>query len=263
MRWLKQIGLVVVALLVVVVFSRNTVIEQAVQTAVHKTTGFDVDIGKINAAIVRPAFEIDDTKLLNPEDFPEATAFEIKQLRVAYSIPSLVTGNPRLPEVIIDIPKAVVVKKQDGESNIDRMQAATGKKETPAGGTAKDPTGQGGGKNPPVQEAAKPGMKVRIDRLEIRLGTVEVHDYSQGGDKPFVKTYVLNLNQTYTDITDVRQIGGIIAGQMIGNVANQLVQGLNRALNGKDSDLNKTGEKVSKQLKGFFDQLENAHPKKP
>lgn len=241
--WLK-IGVWIVAVVVVIVMARNQAIKAGARAAVQKATGFDLEVGSVHAGLLAPTFEIHDLKLINPEDFPEATAFEVKQARVNYDLPSFFKDEIHLREVILDVPKVVVVKKEDGETNLKRLsEAGKGKEESGKGsGAPEEKTGQTG----------KPAKKMRIDVLTVRLGTVEVRDYTGGGDKPVVSTYELNVDQTLRDVTDLSDVGVMVSAAIVGNIGAKVLGDVGKELQKHQGDFDKAAKGIGDALGSIF-----------
>lgn len=245
-KTILNVLIVLVLLFALGLMTRNAIIKSGVKNAIQQATGFDLEVGGVSAGLLSSTFEIKDLKLINPEDFPEETAIEIRRMFVGYDIKSFFTDEIHLLEVVLDIPRMVVVQKEDGESNLKRLsQVGQGKKEG-----EKQP-----GEKPeekPGAKPEKPAKKFRIDTLTLKLGTVEMHTYVQGQDKPQVQVHGLNVDRTYTDIRDPDQMATIFAMAMVEGVGAQAFKDIGKALQNNHGDLDKTGKDVGNQLKGLF-----------
>ena len=250
MKTLLRILVVIGILLAVLVLARNTLLKTAAQKAIEKNTGFGLAIDRISVGLVRPVFKLQGLELQNPEDFPEREAFLIKELLVRYDLPSFFGPEIHLPEVVLDIPKAIMVKKDDGESNIDRLRTASGKKEkAETAGAADEPE-----ENPTAQDEEKPAKKIRIDRLHLVIGSVDVREYTKGVDKPKVKTYDINVDRVFTNVTDLKQIGLVISAEIVTQLAPKLIEDFNKAAESGEFDkAGKQFEKAAKDLKKSFE----------
>lgn len=254
MKILLRIVVVVLVVLAVAVVARNTVIEKVTRKTVLRTTGFDIEIGRLHAGLIEPVFEVSNARLINPEDFPEPTALEIRTLRVGYDIPSFFKDEVHLHEVVLDVPRAVLVIREDGESNLSRL----GRVVADAGG--KKPEGEEpAGDEKKQEEPEKPAKTVRVDVLTLRIGKVEVHQYKEGEEKPKIETYDANFDRTARDVTDLNVVNGMITAGVIEAVGARALQGLSKILQENEGDLNKVGKDlertakdVGKQLKGFL-----------
>jgi len=248
---IRNILIVVVLLVVGLLVARNTLIKTVARKVIQQATGFDLELGGVRAGLWSQSFEIRDLKLINPEDFPEATALEINRMFASYEIRSFFADEVHLHEVVLDIPRMVVVQKEDGESNIQRLsQAGQGKKE----GEQK-PEAKPGEKQPAEPKAEKPARKFRIDTLTLKLGTVEMHKYVQGQDKPEIQVHDLKVDRTYTNIRDPKQMATILAMAMVEGVGVQAFKDIGKALQNNQGDLDKTGKELEKAAKGVGESL--------
>lgn len=250
---IRNVLIVLVLLFAVGIMARNAIVRSGARSAIQQATGFDLEVGGVNAGLLSSTFELKDVKLINPEDFPEATAIEIRRMFVGYELKSFFTDEIHLREVVLDIPRMIVVQKEDGESNLKRLsQAGQGKEE------GEKRTGEKSEENP-EEKAEKPAKKFRIDTLTLKLGSVEMHTYVQGQDKPNVQVHDLNVDRTYTDVRDPTQMATIFAMAMLEGVGAQAFKGISKAFENNQGELDKTGEELGKavknvgeSLKGFF-----------
>lgn len=252
MKILMRIVIVILILLAILILARNAIIEKLTRKTVLQTTGFDIEMGGIRAGLLDPVFEITNARLINPEDFAEPTALEIKTLRVEYDLPSFFKEEVHLREVVVDVPRAVLVIREDGESNLARLGnvAQRGQEEKKEESTGKE--GEGG-------QEAKPGKRVRVDTLTLRVGKVDVYRYREGSDKPEVDKYDVNFDRTARDVTDLNVVNGMITAGVIEAVGARALQGFTKAFQQNEGDLEKVGKQiertakdVGKQLKGLL-----------
>lgn len=258
MRILKNILLVLVALLVVAVAARNIVVKREVRRILESTTGFKLELKSVDVALLSTAFDVRGVKVLNPSDFPEPLAFDVREVKVDYALSSLWRGETLLHEVVLDVPRVVVVKKKDGETNLQRLSGGGSR---PAGGK---PAPSGDTRPPPGDGAKKPAKPFRIAHLVVRLGTVEIHDYTVAGDEPAVTTLTMNVDQEHSDVTSMAQLGSLMAAGVLQQAGarflGDLVRGLDKSTEGKDLD--KEIRKVTDSLGRAFDGLMGGKKKK-
>lgn len=197
--------LLLVFLVVGAVLARDRIALAAIHKAVAKT-GFGLEIQHLHLTLAPLGLEVAGVKLTNPPDFPEPRALEITKLKLTYDRSASTKEETRLPEVTIDLPSLVVVRKPDGEVNFQRFQKQ-----------AKGPAAVGGGApapQPPAEPAPQPApekkvqRKLRVDHLNIRLGTVLVRTYVQGEPEPHEQKFEMNVDKQYTDVTNdnIKQI---------------------------------------------------------
>jgi uncharacterized protein involved in outer membrane biogenesis len=247
-KWIVIILVVVIAAFFVV---KNALIKKGAIDFVEKNTDFTLALDSINVGLFKSEIEINEFKLLNPPDFPEADALEIERVYVRYDLPSLLSDQVHIKQVDISVPLLVIIEKADGETNLDRL---SGKKEKAEPAQPKE-------EKPAEQEKEKkPGKSMKIDLLNIKLGRAEIHRYSEGSDEPEIDVYELNMDETFHDITEPEDL----AGQIMGKIFKQeMMKGIDKHREeleemGVDPDqVKKLGEslqleKMGGQLKGLF-----------
>ena len=207
---LKILGvllLLLVLLMLGTVLARDGLARWAVQKIITAKTGFGLDIRRLHISLLQPGLELEGLKLTNPADFPEPGALEIEKLKLSYDCAASTKQETRLPEVTLDLPTVVIVRKADGEVNFQRF-AKQKKEETPvASGEPAPPSQPPGQPQPPAEN--KPPRQVRIDHLNIRLGTVYVRTYVPGEQQPREQKFVMNVDRKFENVTnhDFKNIG--------------------------------------------------------
>jgi uncharacterized protein involved in outer membrane biogenesis len=244
------LGLALVLAMVVVglLFYRNALIKKAAARTVTRMTGFDLEMGRVQAGLFSTTFEIEGLKLLNPPDFPRRDAMEINRVLVDYDLLSLLRGDEiHLKRVVLDIGKVAMVTKAGGETNFQRLQEKAG------GGSAR-PAGRAPAPRPagrPDDRRVEPEKDLRIDELTIRIGTVALYDYSAGGPEPEVFEHPLGVNLTQRDVTDPSQIMAPILAQVgIGLLMN--ADYLARQARRKGDDLGGQAQEITRQIDAAF-----------
>jgi uncharacterized protein involved in outer membrane biogenesis len=251
MKRMRLLLLGLVVLLMVGVVFRNGILRRQLEKVLTEKTGFGLELDRVKLGLSFTTFEIEGARLLNPPDFPESSALDLKQVRVDFSFWSLFSREIRFHEVILDIPKLVVVRKADGETNAERL-GGTGRAGRAGGGSAPGPGGET--KPAPTGEKKEP-RGFRIDRLVLRVGAVEFRDYSKAKEsgEPAVTAMTLNVDQEHRDITSLSQLGSLVLGGSIQQMGLFLI---GQELQDKDSKLNKkikkAAGKLEKQLNSLF-----------
>lgn len=253
MKIIRNIVIVIVVLLVVLFFVRNSLIKSGVRKAIEDYTGFGLKAETFNIGLFKPIIEIKGLELQNPPDFPEATAFVIRELYVKYDLASLFSSCVHLYDMVVDIPEVVIVQKADGETNLDRL--------TEKGRQARRKRKGRGEKDTPSAEPEKAGdgkdskKELRIDEMTVRLGTVEFHRYEEGADKPEIKSHKLDREEHFSNVTDLQDIIDQIAMELM---TDEALKELNKWAEEHSEDLEKMGlkasdaEKVGNAIKGFL-----------
>jgi uncharacterized protein involved in outer membrane biogenesis len=233
--------------------ARNAIIKTVARKVIQQATGFDLELGSVHAGLISQSFDIRDLKLINPEDFPEATALEINRMLVSYELRSFFTDEVHFREVILDIPRMVVVQKEDGESNLKRLsQGGQGKGEEEHKREAKSEN-----KQPAEPKAEKPIRKFCIDTLTLKLGSVEMHKYVRGKDKPEIQVHDLKVDRTYPNIRDLNQLAAFLAIAMVEGAGTQAFKDIGKALQNNQGDLDMKAKELEKTAKGVGESLKD------
>lgn len=212
------IGLLLVIALIAMI--ANSMVQKVIRRTVLNTTGFDIEIGRLHIGLFEPVVEVTAAQLINPEDFPEPTAIEIKTLRVAYDLKSLWSEEVHFREILVDVPRAVLLIREDGESNLLRL----GKRVVESKPQDEEPD------VPKKSEPKSSERKVRVDTLTLKLDRVEMRRYREGAERPEVKEYKIALDRTATDVTDLSTVNAMITAGLIEGIGGEALRSLGRAL---------------------------------
>lgn len=254
MKLIRFLLLGLAAALVLALVFRNVVLKQQIEKVLTAQTGFGLELDRVNLGWNFTSFELEGARLLNPPDFPDREALNIRQVRVAYRFWSLFSREIQFSEVILDIPKLVIVRKADGETNAQRLGGAGGARSGGTSGGGTPTPAPGGGSRPEPQEKKEP-RGFRIDRLVLRVGAVELRDYSkaQQGGAPAVTAMTLNVDQEHHDITSVQQLGGLVLGGAIQQMGLFLIGQELQDPEGKlNKKIQKAADKFQKSLNKLF-----------
>jgi uncharacterized protein involved in outer membrane biogenesis len=261
-------GLLLVAALAIF---KNQIIESVVRQQIRSSTGLEMEVESLRMGLLSSALEIRGLKLMNPPDFPDREAFDISRIHARYSVRSLFSTNIQLPELVVEVPRVVLVRKADGESNLERVkdtarrrkqEAAAGRREPAPPPTEPPAGGEAGSGKPAPAEKVKKGFF--IGSLTLRVGTVEMRDYGRLKDgKPKVKEYDLALDRTFEKVDGIesvvsQMVNEIIMQEALKSVSEQLADP--ETMKKLDQKLDKAVEKLGKKIGGLLGGGEKAAP---
>ena len=200
---MKKLGIIIAVLLVVVLVlsvGKNIIAKTAVEKGVELVTGLKLRISKLNIGVINTLVGIKDLTLYNPKGYQDRVMVNIPEIYVDYDLGAIIGGNIHLNDVKINLNEFVVIKNEKGELNLDSLKVVQAQKE---------------GKAPSEKEKAK-APDIKIDKLQLIIGKVIYKDYSKGG-QPSVREFNINLDETYTDITDPHSLVSLIVVKALMN----------------------------------------------
>ena len=221
------LGVVVllIAFVVVVAVAKDAIIKYAVTEGVKAVTGLTLQIDSLQIGFQKTLVGINGLKLFNPKGFEDKLMIDLPEIFVQYDLPALLKKEVHLQVVRLNLESFTVVKNKEGKLNLDALKPVqTAKEEKPAPEQ----------KPQPEEKAAMPPLK--IDLLELKIGTVYYKDYSVG-PQPSVREFKVNINERHENITDPQELVKIIvtkalAKTTIANLTNFDIAGLKGSLGG-------------------------------
>ncbi len=210
--------LMLIAVVLPFVFGNRIVAGYATR-AVEEATGFRVTFDDLHVGIWNPVIRLDNLTLTNPGDFPHPEALTVREAYMRYSRWSFLTDTIRLYELRLDIPRVVMVRPEQGPSNIEVLTGQT-RRETPAppppdaGQTSRPEPSQPDKPTPePVAKSRERG--VVIDTFTIKLGEMELRQYMARRDQPMVLTLPVGLDRTFQNVTNIQEVAGVLAADLL------------------------------------------------
>lgn len=215
-----------------------------VERQLSAVTGFDVRLAVLKADPFTGRVVVEGFTARNPQGYPLPDFVELREVRADVSVFSwLFSDQGVINELDIDTAKIALVRQHDGTSNAGEFMKAFSKGGAPA----------------------KP-RRYLIKKLHLRLEDLYVADYS--GRAADTKDYRVDIDQTYTNVTDPRQL---LVPQVVNTlysfgfqhgIAKLLPGDFGQALAGGVAHvgmaLKGVVEKAGDSLKGTFDKLEQS-----
>jgi uncharacterized protein involved in outer membrane biogenesis len=123
-KWLFILVLTVIAVVVGLLFSKDTIAKAAVEQQIRAQTGMDVKIGKFSLSVLSPLATIENLTLYNTADFGGTPFLNIRALHIQFDREALAHRELRLKLLKLDIAELAVVKNDLGQTNIVALAAA-------------------------------------------------------------------------------------------------------------------------------------------
>jgi hypothetical protein len=151
-------------------------------------TGFDVTVRVVSANPFTGRLVVKGLKAKNPRGYPEPDFLELESLDATFDLYSIASGGQLIVENLdLNVAKLEIIRLHDGRTNYAECAAKFGFAK--AAGTA---------------SPKPPGRTYLIRKLHIRLGQLVLQDYT--GFNAEKKSYTLNIDHTYANVTDSRQL---------------------------------------------------------
>ncbi len=202
MKKISTVLIVLVAVLLVFSFLKDSIIKASVEKGTELVTGLQLNIKKLNVGIFTSVVDIKGLRLHNPKGFPDKIMLNMPEIYVKCDLKAIMNKNIHLEELRIHMQEFTVVKDSNGNLNLDSLrQAKKGKKGTPS---PDKKAGQEKGEMP----------KIQIDKLKLKIGKVVYKDYSKGGT-PSVQDFEVGIDKQFENITDPNQLVSLIVNQAL------------------------------------------------
>jgi hypothetical protein len=220
-------------------------------TQVRQRTGFDVTVQSLAVNPFTGTVELRGLVLTNPPTFPVRDFIELRRFSADAEMFTLLSDRPVLASMVLDVAKVTVVKREATPTNAEAFQHHL---------TTSD--------DPPRPVPARPARGFLIRRLAVRIDELVIADHS--GRPPSVQDYKLAFNQTYTDVSDVKQllapaalqrllpVGTSLNGLLPGALGQALGEVVKEATKAGAGRLKDAGRKAGEKIKGYFDALEES-----
>ncbi len=203
MRILRNIVIVIIFLAVGLFLGKDLIARYIVKQQVQSATGLPVRIQSLDMGLFDTNIRIRDLRLLNPPEFREDVMAEIPEIYVDYELTPLLTGKMNFSEIRFYLSEVNVVRNEDGKVNVETLKPVQDKR----------------GKSAEAQPREAGRLPDRIDLLELRIGQVHYIDHTVSGGEPRVQNFNVNFQETYRDITDIREVVNLVAGQILTRTA--------------------------------------------
>lgn len=232
-----------IILVAILGLTRNIWVKWAAAGVVKSITGTPLEIKRLNIGVLEPVIHIEGMRLLNPPGYPEPLMADIPEIYVSYDLASLLGGKIYLKEARFDLAEFRVVKRADGQLNIDALKSVSQAKEENAG-------------EKPEGGASQAMPEMRVDLLKLKAGKVVYKDYAQSPVKEEV--FDLGINEQFENITEPADLVNLIVWRVVARTAVGRLAGFETEfLQDTLKDTLGTAAAVEKTLKDATDTIKN------
>jgi len=200
-RLLALTGIVIIGL----ILAKNVAAKMAVENGVRFVTGLKLNMKHFRIGLLDSTVGIRDLKLYNPKGFEDKVMVDMPEIYVDYMLQPFFKGKIHLPEIRIHLKEFVVVRKADGTLNLDALKVVQNEKKSAEAKRKKEEHG----KMPEIQ----------IDEFRLQVEKVVFRDYSKKttNEQPSVKEFNINLNESYSNITNPYSVVSLIVVKALAN----------------------------------------------
>jgi hypothetical protein len=230
---------------------------------IKKRTGFDATVQRLYVNPFTASVYISQLRINNPDTFPQTDFVSVNEFKTAVEPDSIFGDRVVVKDAVFDVAFIAVVKNAQGQTNVDVFRAGV----QPATPEAKSPDQKDQPKPAAAPAEKTPTKKFLIRHLVVKLNKIVLADYS--GAQPNIREVALNIDRTFTDVTDLKQISGPLLADLsvagAGKLANSLLglvipapilEQLGVVTKDSGGILQGTGKKTKDLFKGLFDSLE-------
>lgn len=222
-----------------------------VASQLRQRTGFDVAFQALMFNPFTGEIRARGLAVNNPPTFPQPEFLQIRACDATVDMLSLFSDRPVIDRLSLDIGQVALVKRADGQTNMDVFRGYLGNE-----------------KAAPKIDPAKPAADAfLIKQLHVRFDRLLLADYTHR--EPVRREYEVKLDRSFTHVTDSRElllpdslnqlfaIGGAV-GSLLPEEVNRVLDEVLRS--GKDL-LKRVPRPNTEALRGYTDALEES--KKP
>ncbi|HUA37699.1 MAG TPA: hypothetical protein VMA35_04780 [Candidatus Sulfopaludibacter sp.] len=193
-KWLLRLAILVVALVIVLLLARNTLLRVYLEHQIRVQTGMDAEIGSFSVGLVQPTVTIRNLRLYNPPAFAGTPFLDIPEIHAEYDSAALARHELHLTLMRFNLAELDIVKNQAGQTNIFSLGLAVPSKKS--GGHAGE------------SFTKQTGLEFKgIDVLNVSIGTAKYIDLNNQRNN---RTQVIGIqNCVLKNVKSRADLGGL------------------------------------------------------
>jgi uncharacterized protein involved in outer membrane biogenesis len=239
---MAKICLILAGLFALVALAWMAFLPLIVEHELAEASGFQVHVAVLAANPFTGRVAVRGLLVKNPPAYPYPDFVDLRSMDAEVEVfSSLFSGQLVLDSLYLDITKLEIVRQRGGKSNVGEVSG------------------------PPSATPSKP-IKYLVKDLHIKLARLVIADAS--ASNPYEKTYNLNLDQHFKDVSDPKQL---LIPQVVRSLVSfgirrdtaQILPGdfgkaLGNAVGGAADALRDGAAKTGQFFKGLIDKLEQS-----
>lgn len=117
-KWAFRLALLIVALCVVLLLSKDAIVKGLIEHEVRARTGLDARLDRVSAGVFSPVLHLDGLKIYNSAEFGGTLLLDAPEIHVEYDRRALSERRLRLRLVRLRISELNVVRNDAGRTNL-------------------------------------------------------------------------------------------------------------------------------------------------
>ena len=260
MKIIKVIVALVLILFIGLVLARNVLIRSTAESVLARELGADVVVRDVHTSIWRSEVILSGIEVVNSDQFPGESAFEVEEIRVTYRLGSLFSDTVHLPELVLDVRRIMLGSNENTQATLQRLlgdprrRAPVDDEPTAGDHPAREPDPERVDKDVAAEEDVDVGREavavqetaardVHIDQLTIRLGAIELREWREEGD-PIVRNYILDIDREFSNVREMDEVVRVVGMDVAVAMGPQLIR---EAL--ESDDLQELGRQMDEDTK--------------
>lgn len=155
-----------------------------IRSSIEQETGFPTTLESVTLQPIRGHVSLQDLVITNPGGYPEERFLKMESLKVDFRLREL-RGEPiEIRNLEISVPEFVVVRKEDGSTNIEDLLANLAEEEI---------------------EEEEEMADFHLHRLVLKFGTLVVVD-GRNPDNIRTREYRFNIEREWEDVRELSEI---------------------------------------------------------
>ena len=118
LKWLFILVLVLVAVVVGLLLSKDALLKAAVEQQIHAQTGMDAKIGRLSLGLLSPVVTIENLTLHNTPEFGGTPFLDVRELHLEYDRDALAQRKLKIKLLRLNLEELSVVRNPNGTTNI-------------------------------------------------------------------------------------------------------------------------------------------------
>lgn len=191
-KWVVRLVVAVVAIAVLLLVFRDTILRGVVERELQSQTGMEVKLGKISSGFFSPVVTLENLKLYNTAEFGGGLFLDVPELHLEFDSAALARQKLRVTLMRCSIAEVAVVRNEAGQTNVLNLLAKA------SGGVSKSGA---------VRFSGKQFQFERIDALNLSLARARFVDLKNPRNNHESR---VNMQRLFRQVQGTNDLNGIL-----------------------------------------------------